>query len=157
MNPFATKLQRCALAAALGTALLGSATPGLANDQLAEFSLDGNEASWTPSNAVPFDHMVLSLVTSPENQRVCCVDPVGPKGVTVDLDEWGPGSYKYELTAVPPVQAKKGAAVTGDGPIDENGRPVSAVQSRARVSKAESRGAVQSGYFTYGVDPNAEE
>jgi len=162
MNPFATKPQRCTLAAALGTVLLVTATPGLANDQLADLSLDGSQASWIPK--AENQSYELKLFVSPEGDQVCCDEPVGPDGVTVDLEKWGVGAYKYELTAVPPRQPNKAAAIlgdvgaiVGDSAIDENGRPASAVQSRVRVPKAESRSAVQSGYFTYGVDPNAEE
>ena len=39
MTLTATKMGRCALAAALGGALLAAATPGLARDQLAEFGV----------------------------------------------------------------------------------------------------------------------
>ena len=158
MTLSATKMRRCALAAALGTGLLASGAPGLAAPMpLADFSLDGNQASWMPKENSPYDHIVLTLVASPENERVCCDEPVGPEGVTVNLDEWGTGPYKYELYAVPPGQSNKAPTGGGQGPIDENGRSASVVQSRARAPRAERRSPVQSGYFTYGVDAGAEE
>lgn len=147
-------IRRGALAAGLGAALLTSAIPGLANDKLADFSVDGSSAVWMPI-AKRDDRMVLKLFTSPENEQVCCDEPVGPDGVSVDLNKFGEGSFKYELYLVP-FGAGKSALAPGQnrGPDDENGRPVDVSQTKGQTR---GRGQVQSGFFTYPVDPLAEE
>lgn len=158
MTLSATRIRRCAVAAALGTTLLAAGSSASAEPMpLAEFSVDANQASWIPKETLPFDHMVLTLVTSPENEWVCCDEPVGSGGITLDLDEWGTGAYKYELYGVPSGLASKAAIDKGEGATDENGRPSGVVQARAKAARAGSPGPVQSGYFTYGVDPNAQE
>ena len=157
MTLTATKMGRCALAAALGGALLAAATPGLARDQLAEFGVEGSQATWMPNANLRYDHMVLKLFVSPENEQVCCDDPVGPDGVTVDLSEIGEGAYKYELRMVPIGVGKRAAAsasAKNRGPDDENGRPAGASQGKAQFAR---RGPVQSGYFIYPLDRFVEE
>ena len=132
------------------------------DEPLAAFFVSTDEVFWEPDRTLNYDRIVVN-VSTPSGEVFTQKFSRGSLPFFPVLED---GTYSYELYLIPLGVVGAAERIPGrpEGPIDENGRPVSNNLTPPQTlpgSGQSRRGTVQSGYFTVTngmpVDPDLQE